>query len=171
MALWETVTDLASQSDVLARRRFGAIETVGGRLTSIRLRPIPRIVWLPEVLLVGNRTHGAAPGDRCQLYYNQPWGHANFLALKYVVSSRDCRLATLRAALVALDEVARIKRSDALVCDAWNRRISERLLARWGWQPLGQTRWRRPYVKRFYGRYPAANWPCEPLLPSLLSGP
>jgi hypothetical protein len=53
-----------------------------------------------------------------------------------------------------LDEVARLKASDAILCDVWNWRISDRLLARWGWQPHKPDRWHRHFIKRFYGVYP-----------------
>jgi hypothetical protein len=62
-------------------------------------------------------------------------------------------LATFRAALTALDRLAELKRTDALLCDAANVRISDRLLRRWGWAPHKPQRWRRNYIKRFYGVY------------------
>ena len=105
----------------------------------------------------GSRRHRERPGDRCLLYYNQPRRHPNFLALKYIVSHRDCTLATVQRRVDVLDEVARIKRSDAILCDVWNARISDRLLARWGWEPHSPSRWHRHYIKRFYGVYPAAR--------------
>jgi hypothetical protein len=58
-----------------------------------------------------------------------------------------------------LDEIARLKRSDALLCDVSNWRISERLMARFGWEPHCPSRWHRHYIKRFYGEYPPpAGW-------------
>jgi hypothetical protein len=81
----------------------------------------------------------------------------NYLALKYVVSSAGASLRTFRAVLVLLDEIARLKGTDALVCDASNLRISDRLLARWGWQPLAARPWHRNYVKRFYGDWPLSE--------------
>jgi hypothetical protein len=50
--------------------------------------------------------------------------------------------------LEVLDEVARIKNCDAIVCDASYYRISDRLLARWGWQAHKPQRWHRNYIKR-----------------------
>ena len=50
-----------------------------------------------------------------------------------------------------------VKRSDAIVCDVWNWRISERLLARWGWEPHKPQAWHRNYIKRFYGVYPPSK--------------
>jgi hypothetical protein len=59
--------------------------------------------------------------------------------------------------LTALDDVAELKKSDALLCDAANTRISDRLIRRFGWQPHKPQRWHRNYIKRFYGEYPAKS--------------
>src|SRR5689334_4474694 len=130
--LFETVTDLASQADVLRRRRYGVVEVTGGRLVRVRLRPLPKRGSLAETLVVGRLLHARRAGDRCLLYYNQPRAFPNFLALAYIVSTSQATLATFHKALDVLDEIARIKRADAVLCDASNRRISHRLLGRWG---------------------------------------
>jgi hypothetical protein len=93
------------------------------------------------------------------LYYNQPRSQPNFLALKYVVSTAGTTYQTFRASLMALDSIAEIKRTDAIVCDAANWRISDRLLSRLGWKPLAPSRWHRNYIRRFYGEYPALAMP------------
>jgi hypothetical protein len=80
----------------------------------------------------------------------------NFLALKYIVSTDGTSNRTFRAALVALDAIAEIKGTDAIVCDAANMRISDRLLARLGWEPHKPQRWHRNFIRRFYGEYPGA---------------
>ena len=117
----------------LAEDRLGAGESTGG----------------------GQRVTSDTPGDRCLLYYNQPRRCPNYLALKYVVSRvAIARFATFRKAAQTLDEVARIKQTDAILCDAWNLRISDRLFARWGWEPHKPQRWHRNFIKRFYGVYP-----------------
>lgn len=146
-----------ADSEAVRRGRYGIIEVSRGRLVAIHLRPWPRIVSTLETDWLGRRWHERRAGDRCLVYYNQPRRHSNFLALKYVVSQRDCTLATFRRALLALDEVARIKRSDAILCDAWNERISERLMAREGWERHKPDRWHRNYIKRFYGVYPQSG--------------
>jgi hypothetical protein len=149
-----TLVDPFTDCEALRRDRYGVIETQQGRLVSICLRRWPKIATALEASLCGQRCHRGRAGDRCWLYYNQPRSFPNFLALKYVVSQRDCTLATFRRALEVLDEVARVKRTDAILCDAWNPRISDRLLARWGWEPHKPTRWHRHFIKRFYGVYP-----------------
>lgn len=148
-----------AQVESLRAHRYGVIETAGDALKAIWLRPWPKVVSALEVAWRGERLHQRHTGDRCWLYYNQPRGHSSFLALKYVVSSRDTRLGTFHHALEVLDEVARVKCSDAIVCDAWNLRISARLLARWGWEAHLPSRWHRHFIKRFYGVYPAVPRP------------
>jgi hypothetical protein len=145
----------------LGRGRYGLIEVENGRLRGIHLRAWPKIVSALEIEWLGRRWHERTPGDRCLLYYDQPRRCPNFLAVKYVVSQRDCTLQTLHRSSEALDEVARVKRTDALLCDVWNLRISERLLARWGWEPHKPARWHRHFIKRFYGVYPAQRRPVQ----------
>lgn len=154
LTFFQTITDLAAGAETLTRRRYGVIEMVGGRLEAIRLRPFPKIVTAPGIMLFGNAFHEHSAGDRLWLYYNQPVRFPNFLVLKYVVSGRESPFASLTRALDVLDEIARLKRSDALLCDVGNWRISARLLTRWGWQPHCPSRWHRHYIKRFYGEYP-----------------
>ena len=75
------------------------------------------------------------------------------------------------AAMRVLDEIARIKRTDAVVSEAFNWRISGRLAERWGWERHKPSRWRRHFIKRFYGSYPAPlDSNPAPLESSRLSG-
>jgi hypothetical protein len=162
LGLFQTVVDPVGQADVLRRRRYGVIEMVDGHLRGIHLRPWPKQSSIFEARLLGRWWHSRRAGDRVLLYYNQPWGHANYLALRYAVSTRDCRLATLQGGLAMLDEIARLKQSDAIFCQATTMRISERAMQRWGWEPLGGRSVGRTFVKRFYGQHPRVS--LEPLL-------
>lgn len=140
--------------EALLRGRYGVIETGGGELVAIHLRSWPKIVSVVDAEWFGRRTHDTRPGDRCLWFYNQPRRHSNYLALVYAVSHRDCTFASFRKAAETLDRVAAVKQSDAILCDAWNLRISDRLFRRWGWEPHKPQRWHRNYIKRFYGVYP-----------------
>ena len=74
-------------------------------------------------------------------------------------------MATLRLGLAVLDEIARLKQSDALLCQVSNWRISAELLGRAGWVRHCPSRWHRHYIKRFYGVYPPKlrmKAECEP---------
>ncbi len=154
--LFETVVDLSDGAEILARRPYGVIELVEGQFRQVRLRPFAKFISVPEISLLGGWHHRRRPGDLVRLYYNQPWRFRNFLVLKYIVSARQTTMKTFCRALDVLDEIARLKRSDALLCDASNWRLSTKMIARWGWQPHSPSRWHRHYIKRFYGRYPAA---------------
>jgi len=154
---FESVHDPTTNVEPLRRRRYGVIEVRDGRLIGIHLRPWPKYISLPAISFFGHGYHRQRPGNRCWLYYNQPRRHSNYLILKYIVSARDTTIGTARGALTVLDEIARIKHSDALLTDASNARISDRLLARWGWEPHLASRWHRHRIKRFYGDYPAAS--------------
>lgn len=151
-----TITEFETPAaqEALRRGRYGVIETTDGRVTAVHLRPWPKLLSWPEIWPTRGRYHARGAGDRCLLYYNQPLGHTNFLALKYIVSTAGSSYVTFRAALVQLDRIAELKRTDALLCDAANARLSDRLLARFGWEPHAPARWRRNFIKRFYGVYP-----------------
>ncbi len=154
MPLFETVTDFAGGLETLRRRRYGVIEVADRRFRRIVLRPFPKVVSAPGILLFGQWHHRHHRGDSVRLYYNQPRRFSNFLVLKYIESGRDTSLGTLSRALAVLDEIARRKRSDALLCDVANWRITTKLLARGGWTPHCPTRLHRHFIKRFYGSYP-----------------
>jgi hypothetical protein len=152
--LFATIDDLCSAEDLLRRARHGVIEAIDGRFRRVQLRPWPAMVSLPYVLLAGAWQHRHSPGDRCLLYFNQPRRYPNYLTLQYIISTRGGSLASFYRVLDVLDEIARIKRSDALLADVTNGRISTRLLSRLGWESHCPARWHRHYIKRFYGVYP-----------------
>jgi hypothetical protein len=155
--LFETIVDFDSGRERIRARRYGVIETVGGKFHSLHLRPWPKLVSLPEIWPQGSRYHAGGEADRCLLFYNQPRRMPNFMALKYIVSTAGTSYATFRAALKTLDAIAELKRIDAMVCDAGNARLSDRLMARFGWEPHKPQRWHRNYIRRFYGQYPTAD--------------
>lgn len=148
------ITNLEAQRAELIAGRYGVIEVLNGHFQQITLRPWPKIVSLWESLGWGEYLHRRRPGDRCRLFYNQPRGSDSYLALKYIVSTRGTTVRSFQTALAILDEVARLKRSDALVCQAANLRLSERFMRRYGWEQ--HTANARNFIKRFYGEYSQA---------------
>lgn len=151
------ITDLEAQRAELVAGRYGVIEVIDGKFQQITLRPWPKIVSLWESLGWGEYLHRHRPGDRCRLFYNQPRGSDNFLAFKYFLTTRGTSLRSFHTALDTLDEVARLKRSDAIVCEAANLRLNERIFRRYGWEQ--HTKNPRNYIKRFYGKYPIKSVP------------
>ncbi|MEX2318142.1 MAG: hypothetical protein WD669_13370 [Pirellulales bacterium] len=157
--LCETIDDFDNGRERLRAGRYGLIEMAAGRLRAIQLRPWPKLFSLLELWPLASRFHARGERDRCLLYYNQPRRQPNFLALKYIVSTEGTSYRTFRSALIVLDAIAELKRTDAIVCDATNLRITERLLARLGWEPHKPQRWHRNFIRRFYGTYPAVVVP------------
>lgn len=157
--LWQTITDWDGQQETIRQRRYGIIETVAGKFVAIHFRPWPKLLSWPEIMPVGSTYHARGKEDRCLLYFNQPRGHSNFLALKYVVSTPNTTRATIFAALAILDAVAKTKGTDAILCDAFNQRLSDRMLNRHGWESHKPQRWHRNFIKRFYGVYPTIKLP------------
>jgi len=156
---WQTFSDWDAAHDAICSRRYGVIETSGGRFVTIHFRPWPKLLAWPEIWPVGPTYHARGKADRCLLYFNQPWRHPRFLALKYFVSTAGTSSATVLAALTMLDAVAKLKQSDASLCDVTNVRFSDRLICRLGWQSHKPQRWHRNYIKRFYGEYPEQRLP------------
>lgn len=154
--LYTTVLDLDRQADLVRHAHHGVIEASGGRFRRLILRPWPKLVSLADVLLFGPRLHRRRRRDRCLLYYDQPWGSPDYLAVKYLLAYGGTSYASVVAARRAIDEVARIKEADALVCHVGNRRLSARIMSRWGWSPLNDSPRCSLFVRRFYGHYPPA---------------
>lgn len=155
----ETITEFDAARERLRTRRYGVIETVGGKLAAVHLRPWPKLVSLRELVPLDDRYHPRGAVDRCRLYYNQPWRMPSYLALKYIETTDGTSYATFRAALKTLDAIAELKGIDAIVCDAANLRLTDRVMRRLGWEPHKPQRWHRNFIRRFYGSYPQTALP------------
>ena len=157
MRLFDNESDLTDPQGKILCRAYGIIVVKNGEFSCIKFKPWPKIISSLEVGILGTRTHSSGvQQDRCLLYYNQPFFHKRYLALKYVVSNRGTSFRSFRLATRVLDEVARIKQSNAIVCEVTNPSISNRLLKRWGWEKHLNDHPSRNFIKRFYGEYPAS---------------
>jgi hypothetical protein len=148
--LFETITDLELGAEVLRARRYGVIEVEDDALRCVHLRPFPKVATFWGAWLARHTGLARRSGNRCRLFYNQPRRYPWCLTLQYVVSGRDTSFRSCRLAAGLLDEIARLKGIDTLLCDVSNARISDRLLKRWGWEPHAPMLWHRNYVKRLY---------------------
>lgn len=155
--LYETVTDINAEAEVVRRRRFGVIEAVDGEFRRVIFRPWPKWISIPEVLFLSAWIHRRRRRDRCLLYFDQSWRQPNYLAVKYLLTYGGTSYASVVAARRAVDDVARVKGSDALVCQVSNKRLNGRIMKRWGWEPLNDSPRCTLYVRRFYGEYPGSR--------------
>ena len=152
--LFSKINDIREAVDLLVKRPYGMIQARAGQLEFVQLRPFPKLISVAEATWMGGWAHRRVPRDRVRLYYNQPMGHANYLAAKYAVSELGTTLATIRAAHRTLDEIARIKGSDAILCEVTTRRITDRIASYWGFEPHCPNKRGRHFIRRFYGDYP-----------------
>lgn len=148
------IVDWIAQREALVRGRYGVIEARGGQVVAVHLRRWPTLAPWPEIWPVGPTYHARGAVDRCLLHYNQPRRFPGFLALRYLVSTHATSYRTVCAALDALDDLAELKGVDALLCDAANNRLTDRMMARHGWVSHKPQRRHRNFIKRFYGAYP-----------------
>jgi hypothetical protein len=147
------VSHIARGKEFLVTRRAGKIVTENGQLRAVYGRWWPHAGNLLQVLWDINFR---SPGhDRCQLFYHQPRSSPGFLSLGYIHSGPRTSLATFYAATLVLDEIARLKAAQAVVCHVTNSRITDRLLERWGWEAHCPNWSGRHFIKRFYGEYPS----------------
>ncbi len=153
MPLFDSITQLQENEDKIRARAYGMIEVENGRLQAIHFRPWPKLISAVEAAWIGGWKHKREQKNRCVLYYNQPIAHRNFLTLAYIESTLGTSFASICKSLLALEHVAMIKGSDALLCEATNRRISDRMFRRWGWEPHLVGSKKRQWIKRFYGDY------------------
>lgn len=73
-----------------------------------------------------------------------------FLVVDFIRTGAGARYRTFVAAANVLDEIARLKGTLAIVAHVSNAAISDRLLARLGWE-RHLTQWSgRHWIKRFY---------------------
>ena len=152
------VTNISHQALQLTTRRAGQIVVQGGEFVSVFGR------WWPYL---GNHLRAAwdqrfrqTEADRCELFYHVSLGSPQFLTLSYIHSGEKTSVGSVYAATLVLDEIARLKRCLAIVCNVTNERISDRVLARWGWAEHCHAWSGRHFIKRFYGEYPhiADTW-------------
>jgi uncharacterized protein YqiB (DUF1249 family) len=80
--------------------------------------------------------------------------HRNYLTISYIVSTLQTSMTTLTLSMAVLDYVAYLKRSDAILAEVSNSRISDRVMKRLGFEPHLPESKKRHWIKRFYGEYP-----------------
>lgn len=147
------VTTLECSERRLESWRCGRIVTAGGRLKYIQRRWIG---YRANLLRVGWEKRFRPVGEpECVLLYHHGWFSNDYLVLGYAYSHPRATTASLYCASLVLDEVARIKGCHAIVTELTNDRLSDRLLARWGWERHCLSWSGRHFIKRFYGNYPA----------------
>jgi hypothetical protein len=164
--LFRKCFDLEQCGEQIAAAPYGMIEVWQGSLQFVQLRPWPKLISGVEALWIGGWTHRHLPRDRVQFWYSQPVAHRNFLVLSYAMSALGATTVSIRAALQTLDRIAELKRSDAILCQASNPRLTDRVMRFWGFERHLPHKRGRHYIRRFYGEYPSqCRWRAAGLRP------
>jgi len=139
--------DLTEDGDAIAGITRGRIVMRAGQLIAVEQHRLRSPISIAQIWWESN--HGGLRGDECLLDYHVPRGSSSFLTLDYVRSGTGTRSKTFVGACRVLDEIARLRGSDAIVAHVTNVRISERFLTRLGWE-RHQLQWRgRHFIRRF----------------------
>jgi len=133
--------------------RYGVIESRNGEVVRIYGRWLPKWISYYGVWWGNQVVHRCRDGDRFRLYYDQPLFHSKYLALKYIESYSQTSLATIFSALKMLDQIAELKRADAILAEVKNPRLTARVMERFGWVKHLEHVSDRHYIRRFYGQY------------------
>lgn len=149
------ISDIGCNEEIVAERRIGHIVIEAGRLLAVYGRWWPYYGNMLQTYL--DVKMRPVQADRCELFYHQSLSAAGFLTLAYVRSGPRTSLSSFYGATLVLDEVARVKRANAIVSHVTNSRITDRLLQRWGWQQHCLDWPGRHFIKRFYGVYPSIS--------------
>lgn len=135
-------------------RSSGMIVAQAGRFDELLLFWLPRHTTVWRVWF--DQRCRRLPQDQCRIYYRQPFAAPTYLTLDYFVSGLKTSVKTVDAALRTLDRVAELKRSDAIVAQLKNSRLSSRLLKRYGWERHLGGESSPHIIRRFYGNYPSS---------------
>ncbi len=81
-----------------------------------------------------DRVARTLPEDECRFYFAFPRRAPGFMSLLYVHAGEKTYYQTFHRGIAAIESVARLHRSHAIVCQVTNDRLTERLMERWGYE-------------------------------------
>ena len=151
----DSVSDPTRGENEIRAWRCGRILMRAGKLVEIQRRLVCGNVSVAEVWWQAK--FGRRDDDCCWLDYHQPFGMPGFLTLDYIRTGTLASYRTFIGACHVLDEIARIRSSSAIVAHVTNRNISDRLLARHGWERHAEHWQGRHWIRRFYNGYPPSR--------------
>jgi hypothetical protein len=152
--LFDSVDDVVADAEKIRNRPYGVIEVVDEQLVAIHLRPWPKLISSIEAKWADGWGKKRSRKNQAQVFFSQPMAHRNYLTISYIVSTLRTSMTTVTLSMAVLDYVAYLKRSDAILAEVSNSRISDRLMQRLGFERHLLESRKRHWIKRFYGQYP-----------------
>ncbi len=130
--------------------RYGVVEVHNDHVYHIQRRLLPKLPSIWEAWLDAHWRR--LPENEVRLYYNVPYRCGGFMILAYARAGSKTSLASFRTGLSVLEEIAELKRLQAIVCHATNPRLTERVMNYFGYTRHASHLKGYHYIKRLTGR-------------------
>lgn len=130
--------------------RYGVVEVRNDRAYCIQRRLLPKMPSMFEAWL--DARWRRLPDNEVRLYYNVPYRCEGFMVLAYARSGSRTSLASFRTGLSVLEEIAKLKRLQAIVCHASNPKLTERVMHYFGYTRHASHLKGYHYIKRLASR-------------------
>ena len=140
------VASIEGNIDRVRKWNYAELELSDGKLLGIYPRWWPRLASQWESFQDGYIRN--LPVDFCRVYYAFPRRAPGFMSVLYARSGPKTQYKTLYRAVVVMDEIARLRNTDAIVCQTISPRASERLMNRWGYVRHAFAVGENHYIKR-----------------------
>lgn len=139
-------TSVNGFADRIQTWHYGEIEVCRGELLAIYPRWWPKFAsqweaWRDSYLR-------RPPVDVCRIYYAFPRRTPDYLTVIYAHAGPKTQLKTLFRGVRLVDEIAAIWKVKAIVCQATNARLNERLMRRLGYVRHAFSLGENHYIKR-----------------------
>jgi hypothetical protein len=141
-----SIIDLAHSHARIRNCRYGEIELIDGAVHRIYPRWWPRVGSEWESMMDSYLPR--LPADHCRVYYAFPMRSPGFMSVLYAHSGPNTCYRTLYRGVTAVDEIAKIRNAEAIVCQVTNTRLTERLMRRLGYVRHAFSLGDNHYIKR-----------------------
>ncbi len=135
--------------DSIKEHRYGTLQLSPNKQITLTFRRFAKRATLWHVLWAKTWTHSRKYGDTCKLYYDAPKSCPGFVIIKLMVSHRNTTYRSTRKIMAALDKLASIRETNAIVFHASNKRLTDRVVERFGYVRHAENLPGRHFIKRF----------------------
>jgi len=126
--------------------RYGEVVLRNGQITAVQARWWPR--WGTVWGAMMDRVVRTLPEDECRFYYSFPIGSPGYMSLLYVHAGERTSYRTFHQGIVAMDTIAGLRASRAIVCQVTNDRLTDRMMYRWGYVKHAENLGPSHYIRR-----------------------
>ncbi len=139
-------TCIEGNTDRVRSWHYGELELSNGKLLGIYPRWWPRHGSQWEAFQ--DSFIRTLASDHCRVYYAFPRSAPGFMSLLYARSGPNTQYKTILRAVEVVDEIAKLKNTKSIVCQAVGIRATERLMNRWGYVRHATVLGDNHYIKR-----------------------